>query len=35
MIAAAAYLKWERGEFTPLDMKAEPLLSLEAWSVGQ
>ncbi|WP_127588473.1 tRNA (adenosine(37)-N6)-threonylcarbamoyltransferase complex transferase subunit TsaD [Paenibacillus koleovorans] len=34
MIAAAAYLKWERGEFTALDMKAEPLLSLEAWSVG-
>jgi N6-L-threonylcarbamoyladenine synthase len=33
MIAAAAYLKWERGQFTPLDMKAEPLLSLEGWSV--
>ena len=33
MIAAAAFLKWERGEFTSLDMKAEPLLSLEGWSV--
>lgn len=33
MIAAAADLKWRRGQFTPLDMKAEPLLSLEAWSV--
>jgi len=33
MIAAAAHLKWERGQFTPLDMKAEPLFSLEAWSV--
>ncbi|WP_199624432.1 tRNA (adenosine(37)-N6)-threonylcarbamoyltransferase complex transferase subunit TsaD [Paenibacillus alkalitolerans] len=33
MIAAAAYLKWKRGEFTPLDMKAEPLFSLEEWSV--
>lgn len=33
MIAAAAHLKWERGEATPLDFKAEPLLSLEAWSV--
>lgn len=33
MIAAAAYLKWQRGQFTPLDMKAEPLFSLEGWSV--
>lgn len=33
MIAAAAYLKWERGLFSPLEMKAEPLLSLEAWSL--
>lgn len=33
MIAAAADLKWRRGEFTPLDMKADPQLSLEAWSV--
>jgi len=31
MIAAAAQLKWERQEFTPLDFKAEPLLSLETW----
>lgn len=31
MIAAAAYLKWERGSFDPLDIKAEPLLSLERW----
>lgn len=31
MIAAAAQLKWERGEFTPLDFKAEPLLDLETW----
>ncbi|GAA3403041.1 tRNA (adenosine(37)-N6)-threonylcarbamoyltransferase complex transferase subunit TsaD [Paenibacillus hodogayensis] len=33
MIAAAAYLKWERGELSSLDLKAEPVLSLEAWSV--
>lgn len=33
MIAAAAELKWRRAEWTPLDMKADPLLSLEAWSV--
>lgn len=33
MIAAAAHLKWIRGEYTPLDMKAEPGLSLESWSV--
>lgn len=31
MIAAAAYLKWERGEFTSLDFKAEPLMNLETW----
>ncbi|MBN2980244.1 MULTISPECIES: tRNA (adenosine(37)-N6)-threonylcarbamoyltransferase complex transferase subunit TsaD [Cohnella] len=34
MIGAAADLKWRRGEFTSLDMQAEPQLSLEAWSVG-
>ena len=33
MIGAAAHLKYKRGEFTPLDMKAEPGLSLEEWSV--
>ncbi|GIO10619.1 tRNA N6-adenosine threonylcarbamoyltransferase [Cohnella xylanilytica] len=33
MIAAAADLKWRRGEFDSLDMKAEPQLSLEDWSV--
>ncbi|XEC95554.1 tRNA (adenosine(37)-N6)-threonylcarbamoyltransferase complex transferase subunit TsaD [Paenibacillus tarimensis] len=33
MIAAAAHLKWKRREFTPLDMKADPMLSLEDWSV--
>ncbi|MEI7026471.1 Kae1-like domain-containing protein, partial [Paenibacillus sp. y28] len=33
MIAAAAYLKWQQGDFTPLDMKAEPILSLEGWSL--
>ncbi|WP_308636306.1 tRNA (adenosine(37)-N6)-threonylcarbamoyltransferase complex transferase subunit TsaD [Paenibacillus silvisoli] len=33
MIGAAAHLKWKRGEVTPLDMKAEPGLSLEEWSV--
>jgi len=31
MIAAAAQLKWERREFTPLDFKAEPMLPLETW----
>lgn len=35
MIAAAAHLKYARGQFTPLDMKADPLLSLEAWSVNR
>ncbi|MCP1310229.1 MULTISPECIES: tRNA (adenosine(37)-N6)-threonylcarbamoyltransferase complex transferase subunit TsaD [Paenibacillus] len=33
MIAAAAFLKYRRGQFAPFDMKAEPLLKLEAWSV--
>lgn len=33
MIGAAAYLKWEKGQFTPLDFKAEPSFSLEMWSV--
>jgi N6-L-threonylcarbamoyladenine synthase len=33
MIAAAADLKWRRGEFSTLDLKAEPILSLEDWSV--
>lgn len=31
MIGAAAYLKWERQSFTPLDMKAKPLFTLEEW----
>jgi N6-L-threonylcarbamoyladenine synthase len=34
MIAAAADLKWRRGEFGTLDLKAEPQLSLEDWSVS-
>ncbi|BBI31831.1 tRNA (adenosine(37)-N6)-threonylcarbamoyltransferase complex transferase subunit TsaD [Cohnella abietis] len=34
MIAAAADLKWRRGEFSSLDLKAEPILSLEDWSVN-
>ncbi|MDO7907233.1 tRNA (adenosine(37)-N6)-threonylcarbamoyltransferase complex transferase subunit TsaD [Paenibacillus sp. JX-17] len=33
MIGAAAYLKWKQSEFTDLDMKAEPGLSLEGWSL--
>jgi len=33
MIGAAAFLKWERGQYAPLALKAEPLLSLESWSV--
>jgi N6-L-threonylcarbamoyladenine synthase len=33
MIGAAAYLKWQRGEITEFDAKADPGLSLEAWSV--
>lgn len=35
MIAAAAFLKWERRSFTGLDVKAEALLSLEDWSVTE
>lgn len=35
MIGAAAFLKWQRGQFASLDLKAEPLLSLEKWSVDQ
>jgi N6-L-threonylcarbamoyladenine synthase len=33
MIGAAAYLKWKRGTFTSLDLKAQPLFALEEWSV--
>ena len=33
MIGAAAHLKWERRQFFSLDLKAEPVLSLEEWSV--
>jgi N6-L-threonylcarbamoyladenine synthase len=33
MIGAAAFLKWERQQFSSLDLKADPSLSLEAWSV--
>ncbi|MGF9710736.1 MULTISPECIES: tRNA (adenosine(37)-N6)-threonylcarbamoyltransferase complex transferase subunit TsaD [Paenibacillus] len=33
MIGAAAFLKYRRGQFAALDMKAEPQLKLEAWSV--
>ncbi|MFD2613787.1 tRNA (adenosine(37)-N6)-threonylcarbamoyltransferase complex transferase subunit TsaD [Paenibacillus gansuensis] len=33
MIGAAAYLKFQTGEFAGLDMVADPGLSLEAWSV--
>ena len=33
MIGAAAHLKWTRQQFSPLDMKADPALSLEEWSV--
>ncbi|MFX3636176.1 MAG: tRNA (adenosine(37)-N6)-threonylcarbamoyltransferase complex transferase subunit TsaD [Candidatus Pristimantibacillus sp.] len=32
MIGAAAHLKWQRGEYTSLDMKAEPNFSLEGWA---
>nr|WP_213505607.1 tRNA (adenosine(37)-N6)-threonylcarbamoyltransferase complex transferase subunit TsaD [Paenibacillus faecis] len=32
MIGAAAYLKWQRGEFSEMELKPEPSLSLEAWS---
>lgn len=31
MIAAAAFLKWNKREFSGLDLKAEPQLSLEQW----
>lgn len=34
MIAAAGHLLWKRGRFAPLDVKAEPLMSLEEWSVA-
>lgn len=33
MIAAAAFLKWEQGKFSSLDLKAESSLSLEGWSL--
>jgi len=33
MIGAAAFLKWERGQFDSLDLLAEASLSLENWSV--
>lgn len=32
MIGAAAHLQWKRGVFTGLDMKADPMFSLEAWT---
>jgi N6-L-threonylcarbamoyladenine synthase len=35
MIAAAAHLKWRQGIASPLDIKAEPLLSLEEWSLPE
>ena len=35
MIGAAAHLKWARGEWTELEMKADPQLSLEEWSVQE
>jgi N6-L-threonylcarbamoyladenine synthase len=35
MIAAAAYLKWESGEFASFSLKAESSMSLEDWSVQQ
>ena len=31
MIGAAAYVKWQQGRFSPLDMKAEPLMKLNTW----
>jgi N6-L-threonylcarbamoyladenine synthase len=31
MIGAAAFLKWKRGEFAELDLKADPGLKLEQW----
>ncbi|WP_166246339.1 tRNA (adenosine(37)-N6)-threonylcarbamoyltransferase complex transferase subunit TsaD [Paenibacillus turpanensis] len=33
MIAAAAYVKWQHGQLAGLDLQAEPMLSLEDWSV--
>ncbi|MFD0717257.1 tRNA (adenosine(37)-N6)-threonylcarbamoyltransferase complex transferase subunit TsaD [Paenibacillus sp. GCM10027626] len=33
MIGAAAHLKWKHGQFSSLDLKGEPMLSLEDWSV--
>lgn len=33
MIGAAGYLKWQRQQFTSLDVKAEALMSLEEWSL--
>lgn len=33
MIGAAGVLKWKRGDYAELDLKAEPLFSLEAWGV--
>ncbi|MCZ8524014.1 MULTISPECIES: tRNA (adenosine(37)-N6)-threonylcarbamoyltransferase complex transferase subunit TsaD [Paenibacillus] len=33
MIAAAAFLKYRRAQFASLDMKADPQLKLEEWSV--
>ncbi|WP_079914487.1 tRNA (adenosine(37)-N6)-threonylcarbamoyltransferase complex transferase subunit TsaD [Paenibacillus sp. 32352] len=33
MIAAAAFLKWRRGQFSALDITADPMLKLEEWSV--
>lgn len=35
MIGAAAYIKWQHGESSELDMKADPGLSLEHWSVQE
>ncbi|MEK4356287.1 tRNA (adenosine(37)-N6)-threonylcarbamoyltransferase complex transferase subunit TsaD [Paenibacillus sp. FSL M7-1455] len=35
MIGAAAYLKWKKGQFAGLDLKAMPQFSLEAWSVQE
>jgi N6-L-threonylcarbamoyladenine synthase len=31
MIGAAAFVKWNQGRFSPLNMKAEPLMSLKSW----
>ncbi|TBL78700.1 tRNA (adenosine(37)-N6)-threonylcarbamoyltransferase complex transferase subunit TsaD [Paenibacillus thalictri] len=33
MIGAAAFLKWERGQYSSMEMKADPQLKLESWSV--